>query len=84
MDHIVENEGKPVPTDGGSSNEPARPSAGGDDDDEEDFKLAMSLSQGESGEQEAKVCSRYMRCMFELMDASLNAVYQVLGVWQGV
>jgi hypothetical protein len=61
MDHILENEGKPVPTDGGSSNEAARPSAGGDDDDEEeDLKLAMSLSQGESGEQEAKVCSRYM------------------------
>jgi hypothetical protein len=85
MDHILENEGKPVPTDGGSSNEAARPSAGGDDGDEdEDMKLAMSLSQGGSDEQDAKVCARYRRWIFELMSTSSNVVHQVLGMWQGV
>ena len=53
MDHILENEGKPIPTDGGSSSE--APKASNDEDEDEDMKLAISMSQGDGSGQEAKV-----------------------------
>ncbi|KIM25401.1 hypothetical protein M408DRAFT_331168 [Serendipita vermifera MAFF 305830] len=55
MDHILANQDKPIPADGGSSSNASKAAGGeGDDDEDEDMKLAISMSQGGSSEQEAK------------------------------
>lgn len=52
MDHIIANEGNPIPEmDSVTSGQPTQ----GDNDEDEDMKLAISMSQGEGGEAEAKV-----------------------------
>jgi hypothetical protein len=55
MDHILENEGKPVP-DLSSTSTGAPSTATGGDDEDEDMKLAQSLAQGD---QEAKASDMY-------------------------
>jgi hypothetical protein len=55
MDHILENEGKPVP-DLSSTSAGAPSAATGGDDEDEDMKLAQSLAQGD---QEAKASAMY-------------------------
>jgi len=83
MDHILENEGKPIPTDGGSS---TGATGGGDEDEDEDLKLAKSLSEGGGDAQEAKVRVWLVRMCIRSDGVGVYAyiVYQMLRMWQGV
>jgi hypothetical protein len=58
MDHILANQGKPVPDSASISAPPVALAAGGDVDDDEDMKAAIALSQ--EGE-EAKVREGWMK-----------------------
>ena len=84
MDHIIENQDKPVP-DSSSQVEQKSSAMAVDDDDEDSAALAAIIAKGGNAasavEQEAKVCF-HLYWIGQILRWSL--VDQVLDVWQGL
>jgi hypothetical protein len=88
MDHILENDGKPVPdmASVASTNAPARTA----DEDDEDLEALRIQSGGAAGNESSEANSssggvaqvRNKRYCFTFVSNNIHTVYQMLAMWQ--